>query len=349
MQSIKQHKVFALISIMLVASLVVSVVIFVFFQTPPAAPEENITSPTPVSSPTATASPSQNQVSPPPTLTMPASPSSTPSSGGFVPPPTAPPSGDYMANEISTYSDVTLTPISVYIQYLDAHPDVAIKGVQNIDPSTYRLNITGMVESPQLVTYSEVVERFPSKSEVATLPCVEGWSVTVLWEGVPIVDLLNQYGVSSEANTIIFIAADGYSSSLPLQYIKDNNLMIAYKMNNITLTPKLGWPFFLVATNQYGYKWVEWITEINVSNDTSYLGYWESRGYPNDAPVQGGTGSGNVNDLAVVGLVTASGVAMIVVLGYYVRQHRREDPRSNVQFFKGWFLRLFDPKRLCCG
>jgi len=253
------------------------------------------------------------------------------------------PTGEYMNNEVTEYSGVTLTPISAYIQYLNTHPNVAIKGVQNIDQSTYRLNITGMVDSPQLVTYAEVVSGFPPKVEVATLPCVEGWSVTMLWEGVPIVDLLEHYGMSPDANTIIFIASDGYSSSLPLQYIKDNNLMIAYKMNNITLTPQLGWPFFLVATNQYGYKWVEWITEINVSNDTSYLGYWESRGFPNDAPVQGGAGGfGSVIDLAALMLVAVSVLAIIVVASYHVRQRRREVGQSKFQFFKGWFLRRFE-------
>lgn len=323
MQSIKQHKVLALISILLVTILIVSAVVFVFFQSPPAAPGDNMASPTPMSSPTVAASASPNEASPTPTLTMSASPSSTPSSAGFVPT-TPEPSGDYMDNEVSEYSGITLTPISVYIQYLDAHPDVAIKGVQNIDKATYRLNITGMVESPQLVTYDEVVDGFSSKLEVATLPCVEGWSVTVLWEGVPIVDLLNHYGMSSEANTIIFIAADGYSSSLPLEYIKDNNLMIAYKMNNITLTPKLGWPFFLVATNQYGYKWVEWITEINVSNNTNYLGYWESRGYPNDAPVQGPSGASvNIFTPSFFGLVGVMVAAGLVVLAVYIRRQRR--------------------------
>ena len=63
--------------------------------------------------------------------------------------------------------------------------------------------------------------------------------------------------------------------------------MIAYKMNNVTLTPQTGFPFFLVAKNQYGYKWIEWLTEINVSNDSNYLGFWESRGYPNNATVLG--------------------------------------------------------------
>jgi DMSO/TMAO reductase YedYZ molybdopterin-dependent catalytic subunit len=56
-------------------------------------------------------------------------------------------------------------------------------------------------------------------------------------------------------------------------------------MNNVTLTPEAGWPFMLIAQNQYGYKWIRWVTGIEVSNDTSYLGYWESRGYPNNATV----------------------------------------------------------------
>jgi DMSO/TMAO reductase YedYZ molybdopterin-dependent catalytic subunit len=28
-----------------------------------------------------------------------------------------------------------------------------------------------------------------------------------------------------------------------------------------------------------GYKWVKWITEIELSDDEDYQGYWESRGY----------------------------------------------------------------------
>ncbi len=147
--------------------------------------------------------------------------------------------------------------------------------------------ITGLVNNTINYSYDEVVSNFNSTLQVATLPCVEGWSVTLLWQGVPITDLLQQAGVGSNATTLIFLASDGYSTSLPLDYVRQNNITIAYKMNNVTLTAQTGWPFFLVAQNQYGYKWIEWLTEINVSNDSSYLGYWESRGYPNNATVLG--------------------------------------------------------------
>jgi DMSO/TMAO reductase YedYZ molybdopterin-dependent catalytic subunit len=233
--------------------------------------------------PTPTPSPFPTQNSPTPTHTT-----LTPTDTPFIaatPQPTPVPS--ILPGEVTSYQGIELTPVNGYINYLIAHPDVAIAGVQNLDPSKYRLAITGMVNKPTNYAYDQVVKGFNSTLQVATLPCVEGWSVTLLWQGVLLTEILNQTGASPDANTIIFLASDGYSTSLPLDYVKQNHIMIAYKMNNLTLTPQTGWPFFLVAQNQYGYKWIEWITEINVSDDTNYLGYWESRGYPNDATLTG--------------------------------------------------------------
>jgi DMSO/TMAO reductase YedYZ molybdopterin-dependent catalytic subunit len=41
----------------------------------------------------------------------------------------------------------------------------------------------------------------------------------------------------------------------------------------------------VVAQDQFGYKWAKWLTEIEVSNDTDYLGYWENQGLPNNATI----------------------------------------------------------------
>ena len=96
-------------------------------------------------------------------------------------------------------------------------------------------------------TYEDVIGDFQSNQTVATLPCVEGWSVTMLWQGVPVNDLLQDAGASPNATTIIFSASDGYTTALPISYIVQNNLILAYKMNNVTLTPQVGWPFMLIA------------------------------------------------------------------------------------------------------
>lgn len=58
---------------------------------------------------------------------------------------------------------------------------------------------------------------------------------------------------------------------------------MAYKVNGLTLPKSEGYPFQLVAEGKLGYKWAKWITKMEVSNDTSFRGYWESNGYSNDA------------------------------------------------------------------
>jgi DMSO/TMAO reductase YedYZ molybdopterin-dependent catalytic subunit len=85
---------------------------------------------------------------------------------------------------------------------------------------------------------------------------------------------------------VIFFASDGYSTSLPLAYFFDNDIMIAYKVNGVVLPPERGFPLRLVAESNYGYKWIKWITSIELSDNENFEGYWESRGYPNDASIR---------------------------------------------------------------
>lgn len=162
----------------------------------------------------------------------------------------------------------------------------SIAGPQHVDVETYRLEIVGLVDRPLSLTYDEVLEQ-PHYEKVVTLYCVEGWDVTILWEGVRIEDLLMKAGVRDDAVTLIFHAADGYTSSLPLDFVRQNDIMLAYKMNGVTLPPERGFPFQVVAESKWGYKWVKWVTRIEASADAEYRGYWENRGYNNAGDIEG--------------------------------------------------------------
>ena len=159
----------------------------------------------------------------------------------------------------------------------------SIRGPQYVEIEDYQLKITGLVENTTDYTYDETVEDFDNCKKVVRLNCVEGWAVNLLWEGILVRDILEQVGPLPVANTIIFHAYDGYTTSFPLQYVLDNDIIMAYKMNNVTLPPERGYPFQLVAESKWGYKWIKWITQIELSDDASYEGYWESRGYSNEA------------------------------------------------------------------
>lgn len=163
----------------------------------------------------------------------------------------------------------------------------SIRGPQNVDKENYTLEITGLVKNPKTYTYDEVLGNQHYK-KVITLNCVEGWSVEILWEGMLVKDLFKEVGVLPSAKVVIFYAHDGYSTSLPLSYIIDNDILMAHKINGVTLPPERGFPFELVAENKWGYKWIKWITKIELSDDTSYRGYWEQRGYSNRANLDEG-------------------------------------------------------------
>jgi len=159
----------------------------------------------------------------------------------------------------------------------------SIKGPQYIDRNNYTLKITGLVNNTMNFSYDEIIQGFQSYSKVVTLNCVEGWSVTILWDGILVNDIIQQSNPNDEAKIAIFHAYDGYTTSLPLDFIVKNKILMAYKMNNVTLPAERGFPFQLVAESKWGYKWIKWITEIELSGNVFYEGYWESRGYSNNA------------------------------------------------------------------
>jgi len=184
------------------------------------------------------------------------------------------------AIEVRSYQGKDLSSIN------DFHEN-SIAGPQHINESDYRLTVTGLTTTTKASTYRDVLDNHQHYSKVVTLHCVEGWDVTILWEGVLVRDLIQEAGIDPRANTVIFHAHDGYTTSFPLSYVMDNDIIMAYAMNNVTLPAERGYPFELVAEDKWGYKWIKWIEEIELSDNPNYKGYWEQRGYSNSGNLNG--------------------------------------------------------------
>ena len=177
--------------------------------------------------------------------------------------------------EVRSYQGEDLSSISAF------HEN-SIKGPQHINESEYRLTVTGLTNMTNVYTYREVLDQYPHFSKVVTLFCVEGWDATILWEGVLVRDLITTAGPDPRANTVVFTAHDGYTTSFPLAYLMDRDIIMASTMNNVTLPAERGFPFALVAEDRWGYKWIKWIGKIELTDDPAYRGYWEQRGYSNE-------------------------------------------------------------------
>jgi DMSO/TMAO reductase YedYZ molybdopterin-dependent catalytic subunit len=193
-------------------------------------------------------------------------------------PPVTPLPGEVEATE---FMGVQLTPIG-------QQRNNALAGTQVINNETYRLVVDGLVDNPLSLNYTDLLS-YPQVSKLADLVCVEGWRFTAKWTGPTLDSIFADAGVKPEAKIAIFYSADspvGYTS-LELSYIEENNIIVALKDNDITLPPDRGFPFQVVAEGKWGYKWAKWVTRIELSADTSFRGYWESRGYSNDANITG--------------------------------------------------------------
>jgi DMSO/TMAO reductase YedYZ molybdopterin-dependent catalytic subunit len=164
----------------------------------------------------------------------------------------------------------------------------ALKGTQVIDRDSYVLTVDGLVEQPLSLSYADL-QSYEQESWLMDLDCVEGWSFTAKWTGPSLSAILDEAQVKPEAIIAIFYTEDvptGYTS-LDLKYIRENGILLALRLNDLTLTPERGFPFQVVAKSKFGYKWAKWVTRIELSSDADFRGYWERGGYNNDADVNG--------------------------------------------------------------
>lgn len=183
--------------------------------------------------------------------------------------------------EATEFLGTKLTPI-------DQQRNNALSGTQHIDKETYQLTIDGLVDDPLTLSYDDLLG-YTQLSKLMPLNCVEGWSFTAKWTGPSLVDLFAAANVQPGAKIAIFYTKDvpnGYSS-LDLSYINERNIILGMKLNDITLPDERGFPFQVVAESKFGYKWSKWITRIELSDDTSFRGYWERAGYNNNADDDG--------------------------------------------------------------
>jgi DMSO/TMAO reductase YedYZ molybdopterin-dependent catalytic subunit len=180
--------------------------------------------------------------------------------------------------EMTEYEGRKLTPLA-------KQRTTFVESVPGIDLETYRLRIVGRVGRPLELRYDEVLA-FPLESRVIDFHCVEGWGYQALWTGPKVADIIAEARPEANVKTVVFYAAGGtYSSALPLDYVRSKGIILASRINNVPLSPGRGFPFMVAAESKYGYKWVQWVERIELS-EKDYFGYWEKRGYSNRADIR---------------------------------------------------------------
>jgi DMSO/TMAO reductase YedYZ molybdopterin-dependent catalytic subunit len=175
------------------------------------------------------------------------------------------------------------TPIKKLLRWGIDHPGIA-RSNPKIDLKTYALTIEGEVERPLKLTWEEI-EKLPRTESTSDFHCVEGWSVLdCKWEGLKLKELADLVKPKKTVTSATFQCADGYTTSLTLDELLHDDVLLAYRLNGEPLEEGYGFPLRLVVPGKYGYKSALWVTRIKFTS-MKEKGYWEKRGYSDTADV----------------------------------------------------------------
>ena len=169
-----------------------------------------------------------------------------------------------------------------------------------IDPATFALKISGLVERPKSFPLDDL-RKMRSTELVLGFECsgnrrpLQGLASNGRWTGVPLRAVLAQVGVKPQALEFVFFGADHgeeevdfrgqiskvdqqFGRSLPREKALSNDPFLAYALNGEPLTRHQGFPLRLLVPGWYGVANVKWLSNIHAQEDP-YLGKYQVRWY----------------------------------------------------------------------
>jgi DMSO/TMAO reductase YedYZ molybdopterin-dependent catalytic subunit len=169
-----------------------------------------------------------------------------------------------------------------------------------VDPATFTLKISGLVERPKSFSLAEL-QKMRSAEQVMGFECsgnrrpLQGLSGNGRWTGVPLRTVLDAAGVKAQAREFVFFGADHaeedvdfrgtiskveqqFGRSLSREQALSHEPLLAWALNGEPLTRHQGFPLRLMVPGWYGVANVKWLAGIYVQED-QYLGKFQARWY----------------------------------------------------------------------
>jgi DMSO/TMAO reductase YedYZ molybdopterin-dependent catalytic subunit len=195
------------------------------------------------------------------------------------------PTGTDLASEVPGLSPV-VTPNDDFYRI-----DTALI-VPQVDPASWSLEVTGMVDEPYALSYDELLE-LSTVEETVTMACVSnevGGDLVgnAVWQGVPLAGVLDRAGVRPEATQIVGRSVDGFTAGFPTEVAYDGRpALLVVGMNGEPLPVIHGFPARLVVSGLYGYvSATKWLSQIELTTWEGFDGYWMPRGWSKRGPVK---------------------------------------------------------------
>lgn len=172
------------------------------------------------------------------------------------------------------------------------HTAIALPTIQ---PVEWQLRIHGLVDREMTLSYQDLLARERTEAWV-TLNCVSnpiGGDLigNAWWSGVSLAELLDDAGVSDEADALLQTSEDGWTCGTPLAAVRDGReAMLAVAMNGRPLPIEHGFPVRTIVPGLYGFvSATKWVVDIEVTRFDRFEAYWTGKGWAEQAPVRLGS------------------------------------------------------------
>ena len=184
-------------------------------------------------------------------------------------------SPDAMMPAVSAPDKIVITPTTDFYEQ-------SFNRILQIEPPQYRLTVDGLVDTSLELELSDL-KALPSDTFMRTLECIGNPVGGPLignanWKGFKISDLLSRTRIQSTATYARFQAADGYLTSVELEWLLQPDTILVYEMNGEPLPAAHGYPLRILMPGLYGQKMPKWITRIEFI-DHAEAGIWERQGW----------------------------------------------------------------------
>ncbi len=148
----------------------------------------------------------------------------------------------------------------------------------------WRLAVDGLVRRPLALSLAQI-RAMPARTQITRHDCVEGWSAIGKWTGLPLKLALDAAGVLPSARYIVFHCADDfdgdpYYESIDLIDAYHPQTILAWGMNDQSLSVGHGAPLRLRLERQLGYKQAKYVMRVEAVDNLQRIGagkggYWE--------------------------------------------------------------------------
>ena len=152
----------------------------------------------------------------------------------------------------------------------------------SLTKASWTLRLYGQVKNEVTLDWPQFLA-LPQRKVQSDMHCVTRWSqLDMDWEGVTARDLVMLAEPLETAQFVTLHGFDEYTTNLPLEALLDDDVLVAHRVLGAPLSIDHGSPARMVVPKRYAWKGAKWISAIEF-HERDRPGFWEVRGYHNDA------------------------------------------------------------------